>query len=212
MMGANRIGYTCRINETTGVYEEYIQKFRFRSEPKTYIVTEYNNRSAYITFSVYSDVVDILAGDRIVFSLNGNTTTLVVSRIAVYTDQIGQHIEMLTREVDSAYHTDVIVRSQSSVQTAYDPLLKEWTGGKDWDEETLSVIVDPIPSDKTHFVNIIPAGKLEGTEYVMTVDLPYTLNTNKKIVYGGIEYDIHWEVPSPYQYMVGLTKSIKNYG
>ena len=78
-------------------------------------------------------------------------------------------------------------------------------------DTTMQVLLDPIATAKAAFIKFIEAGKLEEIDYVMTVDFPDSVVKEDRIEFDSTSYQIMWIIPQPFQILVGLKKSLKNY-
>lgn len=205
MLGTNKTWDTQRIDAGSNTYQTNLTGIRFRYEPvygKNYVT-----KSQHITFTLFCDRYDIKVADRIIHG----DRKFVVAGVPDFTDALGQHFEILMREVESDFHEDVVRKTLSPTQTNIDPIFNEWSGAKSYIDTTISVLIDPIESAKNAYINIIDPGKLEQVDYLMTVDYPLNITKSERIIRRGTEYEVMWIIEHPFQYLVWLKKSMLNY-
>jgi len=211
MLGATVNGSTQRI--VSDVYTDNIVSFKFGIDPlknKTLrAVTEYRTRSMHLGNIVYCNILDIKVADRL--TNEDDSKTYVVLAVPEHKRGLGNHMELVVRQIASDLHETVNRKILSVTQTYYDPILLEYSGAKSWEESDLSVLLDPIEQAKEHFIQIVEGGKLDKVDYIMTVDLPTSIDVGEKFDYKDIEYDVMWVIPQPFQTLVGIKKSVTNY-
>lgn len=211
MLGANKTISTQRLS--SGSYADNLSDELVRwSQIKATAVGGYITKAKHLAHKMMSDRLDLKVSDRILWEdTAGNSRIFVVAGVADFEDELGQHMKSLIREVESELHTEVTWKTPSDTQTSYDPIFEEFTEGQDFDDSTLKVLLDPIESAKESFIKVLGEGKLQGIEWIMTVDLPVTVTDKDKFTFDGVTYDVKWIVPEPFQYLVGLSKAMDNY-
>lgn len=208
MLWTNKTWTTKRFLAEMSVYISYLESVRFRESPLKVNQVSAKSKQNHIMREFRSDVYDIQVWDR----LYTNWKKYVFMTVDDFSDQLGPHIEAVLREIDSPLHQEVSYKEQKEIQGNYDPILKEYVGsGKKFETTQISVLIDPIESAKNSFINIIDAGKMENVDYIMTVELDQKIDKNGKIELYEEVYHIKWIIDLPYQKLVWLTKSLRNY-
>ena len=207
MLGTNRKTTTIRLNSDRTNYEPCLSTFQSRYEPMVY--TNYNIRAKQITWKFYSDLMDIQIADRII----DTDRQWVVLNVKRYTEVLGKHLELLMREIwPTNVHEEVTKKTLEITQSNYDPLLEEReAGSKTYTNNNLLVLLDPWEYARDSIIKMLDSGKVEELDLVMTLDFPEKIVKEDRIVYKGVEYEIKWIIPQPYQYLVWLKKSMVNY-
>ena len=209
MLGTNKTSTIQRL--TDGAYVASCADIQCRYSPiKTSSEKGYVTKAMHIISEFRCDQADIIVSDRIVIECEAKTFVVVASR--KYDDATGKHMAIFIREVGSTMHEDVVHKTVSSEQPAFDPIFQEWVDdNKSYEDVTVSVLLDPFESAKASFIKILEAGKLEDVDWIMTVDFPTTVDKADKFVFNDTNYDVKWIVPHPFQRLVGLKKSLKDY-
>lgn len=187
-------------------YSLYKEDFLFRYEPIKY--TKPKVKEQLIMSKLFCRPQNNLkVGDKLEICWK----EYIFMEASDFTDTLGKHIECTIRQSKSIYHTSVSVKTDNLVQPNYDPILKEYVGTREQTESIYSVLIDPVESAKNAFINVIDAGKMENIVYVMTMDLDMNIHKNAKISFDETVYNVSWIVKLPYQILVWLDKSVKNY-
>ena len=197
-----------RLNEDRTEYVPYLSdKFQCRFEPKKYI--KYDLRAKQVTFDFASDLMDIIVSDRIL--IDGRQRVAI--RAMKFTEVLGKHLEVQMREIGpTQVHEKVTRKVLDVVQSSYDPLLEEYgETTKEYVDNEMLVLLDPWEIARDAIIQMLDPGKIEELDFVMTVDFPQTIKKEDRIIYNGVEYKIKWIIPYPYQYYVGIKKSMDNY-
>jgi len=208
MLWTNRKATTLRLAVDKESYTPQLSElFKCRYEPMIY--TNYNIRAKQITYVLASDLMDIHVSDRILSEWRQR----VAINVKKYTEVLGKHLEVMMREIwPTEVHETVTKKTLDVVQTWFDPLLEERTEQKkEYVTKDMIVLLDPREIAKDSIIQMLDAGKMEELDYVMTMDYPDKIVKEDRILYNGLEYEIKWIIPMPYQYMVWIKKSMVNY-
>ena len=207
MLWTNRKTTTSRLNSDKTAYEPNLSLFQSRYEPMKY--TNYDLKAKQISFKFMADLMDIAVGDRII----DGTRQFVAAGVARYTEVLGKHLEIVMREIwPTVVHETITKKSLDTVQTKYDPLLEERSNNwKTYKDTEILGLLDPWTIAKDWIIKMMDAGKIEELDYVLTVDFPEKIVKEDRIIYKWVEYEIKRIIPQPYQFQVGLKKSMVNY-
>jgi hypothetical protein len=207
MLWTNKKAVTQRVNAKKTEYSPNLSEFQCRYEPMIY--TNYNIRAKQVTYKFACDLMDIQVADRII---EWDRQRVAVN-VKKYTEALWKHLEVLMREIwPTEVHEAVTKKTLDIIQSNFDPLLEErMEQSKEYIDSTLLVLMDPREQAKDSVIQMLDAGKIEELDYVMTVDFPNTIAKEERIIYNDIEYEVSWIIPQPYQYRVGLKKSVVNY-
>lgn len=206
MFWTNKVISTQRL--VNGAYEDNLSDIRARYEPTlpSGSAKEYVVWASHIEKLLYCVPRDIQTSDRILV----DGVTYVVIRQSPYRDTLWKHDEILMRQVwPSHVHQQVTLLKASPVQNNFDPLFQEYTNNeKTFDSSTLHVILDPIQSSRNYYIEVMGEWKLEGIEYVATIDLPLSIQKEDKFVLPNWDrYEIQRIEPRPYEYIAWISKT-----
>ena len=198
MLGTNKNASVWRLDKSTLTYSENISQIRHRFEPY-YVRSEFKLKCQSVLFQLYCDKADIQVTDKIV---DQSGRAFVVAGVPTYDDTLGSHLEITMRELNSSVHETVTRRRLEEVQTEFDPIFLTWVGSKEYVDTDIKVIIDPLMANKSAFIKMMDAGKLEEVDLVMSSALTDDIVKEDRITRGGIEYKILRIVPLPYINMV----------
>lgn len=206
MFGLNKKGSVQRLIDEA--YSPHIDLMRFRSEQSVPSNRKYLMREDHITHKMFCDIKnDIKTADRIIYG----EKEYVIRGVKRCDDSLGKHLEVFMREIASEVHQNILILNPEELQESYNPVLKEYVGNRIDDGRIIKVLIDPVEAAKNQVVQYMEPGRLDGIDYIMTVDFPEKLTLDTKIFFNDIEHDIKWIYEDTYQYRMGLVKSVINY-
>ena len=153
--------------------------------------------------------MDIQVADRI----KSEGREWVALRSMKFTESLGKHLEVTMREIGpTEVHEPMTIRKLDVVQSSYDPMLEEYVElSKEYVDTEVLAIFDPREIARDAIIQMLPEGKIEELDFVVTVDFPTSIAKEDRLIYNNIEYKIKWIMPYTYQTYVGIKKSMDNY-
>jgi len=208
MYGLNKTLTTERLS--SGTYIDNLSSQNCRFEPMGYKKSQGKNLNLIladeISFRFFVDPIDVIKTDRVIVG----DRTFVVSSVNKYDDVQGKHYEVLSREVASDVHSEVTLLTISGTQSNQDPITGEWTGDRDYSEETITVLMDQVTTGvKATYKRLTDAGRFKKIEWLMTVELDVTVSIDNFVDYDGIRYEVRWIENYAYETLVGLSPQYK---
>lgn len=207
MFWANKNVTIQRIN-TSNVFE-WDATLKCRYSPKKFTaLRELETKQNHITFNLFCKPSDLLVRDKVI----DWDRSFIISGISEYWDWFWKHQEVLMLEMDTYIHEDIEIVKLNANQRNYDTVMWEWIWAKTSTTRTVKALVDSAKLLKGQFIKMIPGGKIEDTELVVTLFFPESVDKSDKIIYNGDTYEVKWIIKFPHQLAVWINKYIKDYG
>lgn len=196
----------------SNAYTEHLSglKFRYESLTPTNSAREASSQSKekalQLAYLLMIDKIDIRVSDRIFVSEDNKT--FVVCGVQGFDEIEVSHLEVLIREVGSHLHEEVELLKLGTAQPNFDPVFKMWSSNKSYESTSVLALVDRLKPGM--FPDLESAGRITDADYLITFDLPITIDVKDKVRFKGMEYFVQRVEELPYQTMCVVKKVTPN--